>query len=441
HLFNNRLFVNTTLTYSFYEFAFSNLESFLEVEEEDGALEEELEELYFIDNRSENQDIGLRIDIDYVPAPKHTIRMGLEASVKSFSPVLTFLDSDSEEIIDRLDEDLAIDDLDDYAISTTSEVAELDVYIEDQIDLNANWQLDLGLRASSFLNAGTEKSYFNLEPRILLNHTLSTKLQVHASANRLVQYLHLVSNSALKLPNDLWIPASADMLPQQSWQFELGAAIHISSALHFNVDAYYLNIQNLYRYPDDFSFLDIVNDSRPEDFLLRGDGQNYGIETLLKYDGDNRGFMLSYTLSKAERQYDSLNLGMPFPYDLDHRHRLKLFFFQKLGEHFQIGLNWIYSSATPRLNLVDTQLGQGFIRTDLNPSGRKNELRASPYYRFDLNVSYHRIGKKLEHRLVLGTYNTFDRRNIAYYQVNANSTTHPVGFMPIVPSISYTLNY
>ncbi|NJK86701.1 MAG: hypothetical protein HC906_12750 [Bacteroidales bacterium] len=38
----------------------------------------------------------------------------------------------------------------------------------------------------------------------------------------MVQYIHLLTNTAVSLPTDLWLPATDSVVPEKSWQYSAG---------------------------------------------------------------------------------------------------------------------------------------------------------------------------------------------------------------------------
>lgn len=438
HLYSKKLFANYTFTFSYFNYYYSGLELFFNDLDDDDEDNDEFD-LYFTDNRSENKDFGLKADFDYLPTPKQSVQFGFGLNARELIPVFTFLDEEDEELEDLLEGEISIDDIDNLIVYEGDFVVEADAYVETQLELSDTWQLDAGLRTSFFQNQ--KQSFFNLEPRLLINKQLA-KSHVYGSVSRMVQYLHLVSNTALKFPNDLWVPASEGILPQKAWQLELGWAFQPSESLHLTFEAYHNTMQNLYAYPEGEAFLDNVNEVDPEDYLLRGEGRSYGLESLLKYDGKEHGFMFSYTLSNTQRRFDGQNLESWYPHDFDQRHRIKLFAYQKIGKHFQLGVNWVYFSGSPKLNLLEPTLGSGFSYIDLNPVGEKNSIRSTPYHRIDFSVSYQKVGKKLSHRFTFGSYNAYNQQNIAFYEITETNTgfnSRPKSFIPFIPSFSYSI--
>jgi outer membrane receptor protein involved in Fe transport len=435
HLFNEKLFSNLTLTYSSYGY---NLTSFTQIE----ALEaEEENELYYFANATENRDVGVKLDFDYAADNNHHFRFGGGFSIRQFSPEISYFEAEDDAVIDL--DTITSDLLDDLIEADTFQAYEGFLYIEDQIRFSHKWSANLGVRLSSFFNE--DSTFIRTEPRFLLNYQQNKNLSWHVSATRMVQYLHLVTNAALRLPNDLWLPSSDELLPQSSWQYEFGNRFEINSSWSISSSLYLKNMKNIYAYPDNTAYLEDINEDPLDSFLIRGNGLAYGLETLLKYS--NGGFVgiLSYTLAKSERQFDAHNLGDPYPFDFDQRHRFKLFVFKQY-KHFQFGLNWVYLSASPRVSILPLEDGEGNVKIELNPPGEKNELRSEPYHRMDLSMGYQFKTSSTHHQFKLGLNNVYNNQNVAHFESNINdddiiTSTNPIHALGVLPSISYSIKF
>ena len=222
HLFNANLFLNTTATFSKYGYEYSSLNLFGATTANDG-------NLYFLNSRSDNRDLGLKLDFSYLPSPKHTIQFGLSFSNREFKPQLVYYD-DEDDVVKEL-EVVDVESLRSLSESDIFKANELSLYIEDRFVFNDKWYLNGGLRLSSFLQE--EQSFWNLEPRFQLHFNPNNKIGLYTTASRMIQYLHLINNVALRLPNDLWFPSSKDLLPQEAWQMELGVDYKPISKLEF----------------------------------------------------------------------------------------------------------------------------------------------------------------------------------------------------------------
>lgn len=435
HLFNSKLFANLTITNSNYGYEYSSLDQYYD------SVGVSPEDFYFLDSRSENTDIGIQIDFDYLPNTRHAFRFGVGIAARTFIPDLTYFDVGYEEF-EGLDT-FNIDILSSYIESSTFFATEANFYVEDNIHFNDRWQARMGLRGSAFFTL--RKDYHKLEPRFQINYKANEQLRIHGSVNRMVQYLHLISNSSIRLPNDIWIPSTENILPEEAWQGEIGARYDFHNGFRFASDIYLKKMNNLYAYPDGFSYLEDVNNGRPEDYIERGKGHSYGLELMLNYEEKDRGGMFSYVLARSVRQYEGQNLGKRYPHEYDSRHQVKLFLFQRLNKRFQVGLNWVYFSPNPRLNLRAIDTGQGLKSIDVNPRGKKNFSRTTSYHRLDLNASYKILSRKAEQVFKIGLSNAYDRRNIAYYELiitpGGATQGRPIYSIPRLPSFSYSLKF
>ncbi|MEM6803493.1 MAG: hypothetical protein AAF696_18950, partial [Bacteroidota bacterium] len=436
----------TTITYSDYGFQYSSLEQYFEETDPDifvpGSFEPPPTTFYFLNSLSENRDLGIKLDFDLQANEKHSMTFGFGIFGREFIPDLTFFDEGFITDTTQIDT-FSIDYLTQFVQSSSSTTLEADVYIDDVWQVNPDLRIRGGLRASAFLN--NFQPYYNLEPRLQVNYRYDNKLRFHASANRMIQYLHLVSNSAIRLPNDLWIPSSYRLKPEESWQGEIGARYQLSDKIELSGDVYYKSMDNLYAYPDTFSFLQDLDRSNPEEYLVRGNGRAFGLELLLSYEDEDKGVMFSYTLSDTKRQFNGQNLGLRYAHAYDFRHQLKLFAYKELAKNFKVSLNFLFFSPNPRLNLLAVPNGEGLRGLDLNPLGKKNFKRAKPYSRVDVQLSYDIIKKRWKHSFKAGIYNSFNRNNIAYYrlQFNQNQITEgqPIHSLPLLPSLSYSLKF
>ena len=66
------------------------------------------------------------------------------------------------------------------------------------------------------------QSYGGLEPRFTLRYAFTDDFSIKASANRSIQYLHLLTNNFAAAPVDLWKLSDSYIQPQKAWQYALG---------------------------------------------------------------------------------------------------------------------------------------------------------------------------------------------------------------------------
>jgi hypothetical protein len=76
--------------------------------------------------------------------------------------------------------------------------------------------------AQKFPDGKAIASYDNLEPRLSFKVQANSESSIKGSYNRMVQYLHLMSNTTASNPLDVWNPSSNNIKPQLADQFTLG---------------------------------------------------------------------------------------------------------------------------------------------------------------------------------------------------------------------------
>ncbi len=68
------------------------------------------------------------------------------------------------------------------------------------------------------------------------------------------QFVHLLTNSGVGLPTDLWVPSTARIKPQSSRQYALGAA-GTWNDFEVSIEGYYKDMHNVIEYKDGASYL------------------------------------------------------------------------------------------------------------------------------------------------------------------------------------------
>jgi len=193
---SNKFFANTTLTYS--KYAVNTINEFQELN---------VENPDFIGTRltSGIQDIGMKIDFDYIPMPNHYLKFGLNVINHNYTPGVS--QSRNNEELESNEDDI---------IST-----EYAVYLEDDMTLG-KLKANIGVHASAL--SVQDNFYTSVQPRIGLRYLVDESLSLKASFNTMSQYINLLATEAISLPSDLWVPSTARIKPQQSWQAALGVA-------------------------------------------------------------------------------------------------------------------------------------------------------------------------------------------------------------------------
>ncbi|GAB2521396.1 TonB-dependent receptor [Spirosoma aerophilum] len=453
HLFNQKLFANLSLIFSDYKFQISAVEKSTLATD-----------TYSLEYNSGIRDFSLKYDVDYYPTPQHSIKAGMQNTYHRFTP--------SAVVLQNAGINQSINNI------NTIDVLESGMYAEDTWRPSSRWRMNGGLRLSYFRQ--TDASYLKPEPRFSAAYTLKPDLSIKASYALMNQYIHLLSNTGIGLPTDLWVPSTDRVKPQQSQQVAVGLAKDFTTGgafakgLTLTVEGYYKSMNNIINYKEGASFL-LINDPtsansiRWEDNVTAGRGWSYGGEVLLQKKAGRFSGWAGYTLSWTQWQFAELNGGQPYYPRYDRRHDVSLVGIYDLSKRITLSAVWVYGTGnalTVPVGRYDTYRAgntlvyggsPGIVQSFFN-NGRtvddygtqKNSFRAEPYHRFDLGIQFHKQMKHHERTWEFSVYNMYDRRNPFFYRLEsvAATATEPTrtalfrySVFPVVPSVSYNFKF
>ncbi len=436
HLYGNKLFSNATINYTRYQFEVIT-EKF---QRREGANIENREVLEFFKYNTDVRDVTAKIDFDYLPSARHSIKFGIGVVRHDFLPGVTALKDKDTEI--KVNRDTTFGGQNLLANKYTA-------YIEDDIKITDKWSINAGLHTFLFSVAGT--NYSSIEPRLISNFQFLPTWSFKASYTRMNQQLHLLSNSGIGLPTDLWVLPTANVKPQKSWQAAGGIAHTFPQGIELSVEGYYKKMDNLIAYKEGASFL--LDGSSWENKVTQGEGWSYGSEFFLrKKRGQTTGW-LGYTLSWTNRRFDEINFGKKYPFKFDRRHDLALFVAHRFSDRLSVSSNWVYGTGSAlSLPIREFDRLNNTVTGGLNDYGSKNSFRLRPYHRLDFSISYFKKGKRGDHTFNLSIYNAYNRRNPYYITTdfaefdegdtrNDVEVFKEVSLLPIIPSLRWDFKF
>ena len=449
HVFNGKLFGNTTLTYSELntDGTYRDLEQLRLTEDSTQRTESGLlisQSLVYGRMRSDIQDWGLRFDLDYVPAVAHRIRMGTGITRHVFRPGALGVNVDSLTI--QIPSERLLD-----ALPPVTSL-EFQAFVEDEFKITPQWTAHGGLHLSTFYVE--QKLMGRLQPRLRLTFQPTARLSWNASYAAMGQGVHLLTSSGLGLPADLWVPAVQDAPMQRSWQIDAGSQYELMPEWVLSGALYYKKMSNLAAFAEGATYF---SDWR-RNLAVDGTGKAFGLDMALrlKINQATRGWV-AYSLARSTRHFPDVNLGKVFPFRLDRRHNVKIALEQQVTPWLELTANWIYATGFAfSLPLEEYYVelpghdGTVIHRYILNP-GPKNRLRMPAYHRLDVNAVIYLGKKKAVHTLHIGAYNLYNQRNPLYYTLqkrleweDARNVTEirylrQVQMLPFLPSILYSL--
>ncbi|MCF0061829.1 TonB-dependent receptor [Dyadobacter chenwenxiniae] len=445
HLINQKLFVNTSLIYSHFNFnIFSNDKQY-----ENGVLKDEFSLKY----NSLIRDYSLKTDFDYYLNAKHSVKFGAQITSHRFVPSALALDGDFA------DNEI---DLQAKPINTM----EAGAYIEDTWQPFTALKVNGGFRLSLFET--NSKVYVRPEPRVSAALKLAKDFSVKASYAKMNQYVHLLSNTGLGLPTDLWVPTTDRVAPQQSSQVAFGFAKDLEKpGLALTLEGYYKKMGNIISYKEGSSFISLdgenANELNWEDNITTGKGWSYGAEFMVQKKTGKLSGWIGYTLSWTQWKFPELNFGKTFYPRYDRRHDLSVVGIYELSKRITLSATWVYGTGnaltipiskfmTYENRFVPNNWGvpanNGYVT---NEYGEKNSFRAEPYHRMDIAIQFHKKKKRHERTWEFGLYNAYNRRNPFFYNIDSKkdpkdpsqriNVLSRYSLFPVLPSFSYNFKF
>ncbi len=433
HLINPKLFVNTTATYSKYNFGV--LSAFAEEYNDP-----EENESISLEYDSGIRDYALKLDFDYLPTPDHFVRFGIQGIAHRFNPGVFDLkqtNPDSEIDIDT--------EISQEIINAT----ELAAYVEDDFLIFDKLKINAGLHVSAFLVQG--ENYASLQPRLSTRYLLDNGVALKASFATMRQYIHLLSNEGIGLPTDLWLPSTAKVRPQDSWQVAGGLAKSLGdNSYELSVEGYYKKMKNLIAYRDGSGLFEF-NDWQER--VVRGEGDSYGIELFLQKKKGRLNGWVGYTLSKSNRRFDELNFGETFPYTYDRRHDFSIVANYDLTDRISFGGTWVYGTGNA-ITLANSNFrgiyddGGSGNSSSLSFYKNRNNFRMRSYHRLDFGFTFTKKKKRHTRKWAIGAYNAYSRKNPFFIYVDSDfvdgrnqRVLKQASLFPLIPYVSYSFKF
>ena len=457
HIFNKKLFLNTTAVFSLYDYGLGITNIFTW--------------------KAGITEYTIKQDYTYYLSPKNTLSFGFNTALREFIPgnFKGEIPAIPNINLDRLK---ALDNA---------------IYVSDKIDVTPQLSLEGGVRLSIFTNLGAPTTYYtyknpgvfgdiqktdstkygdmqavatyiNPEPRFSARYMLNESSSLKLSYNRMSQNVHQIITGIVPLPTSFWLPSSPYLKPQIADQIAVGYFKNFrDNMFEFSVEGYYKNSQNAVDFADNTNAL--LNKDLPQ-YIRQGKAWSYGFELfLVKTKGKFTG-QVSYTLSWAKRNIAGVNNGEEYFSTYDRRHSINLIGTYDFNDRWSVGGTWTYGSGRPITFGTNTYNIGG---TPVSYISERNGYRLADYHRLDLSVTLK--SKKKPNRwwsseTNFSIYNVYWMKNPFSITVgdktddntkNLDGTIAPgtvlqnaqnqgrevvlTYLFPVLPSISYTFNF
>lgn len=446
HIFNDRLFMNTTLLASGYDY---NLYTDL------------------ANNTRWNSHVSngaLKLDLGYFINPQNQVDFGFSISGYGFNP-------------GNLKSNLDLTTQPKVSVKNSTELV---AYVNHKIEWNKKWEASYGLRFTAWTNTGDAfeytfdknknpidtsyykkgeayKTYGTIEPRFSLRYLLTESSSLKFTASHNVQNVHLISNSTSPFTSlEVWLPSSINIKPQTANQVTVGYyKSFYSSGFAFEAETFYKSMNNQIDFESHAqTFLNPLLEGE----LRFGKAKSYGIEFLLRKEtGRLRGWA-GYSYSRAKRKFNDINEGKTYNAFYDRPNQINLMLAYDISLRWNLGLNWNFSTGAPYSSPTGFYTYNG---EQVPIYGQKNNDRLPDYHRLDLSATV-RINKnpekKFQHHLSFSIFNFYGRKNALFINynkqtsidgtigvpsdlLNGNYITSQFYLLQFVPSLTYNFKW
>lgn len=296
-------------------------------------------------------------------------------------------------------------------------------------------------------------SFQNFEPRFSLSYLINDETSVKLSYNRMVQYLHLLSNTSSPTPLDIWTPSGPFVKPQLLNQFAIGYFKSIQDGSYsLETEAFYKDIENRIDY---INGANLIANNEIETVILNGQARAYGLEILLKKNEGNFKGWLAYTLSKSEQQTPGrsenepgINAGEWYNTPFDKTHDISLNGSYEVSKKWTFNANFLFQTGQPT-NYPVGQYEISGLNVPIYDDNRRNADRLPAYHRLDISATLtpdKNKNRTWQGEWVFGIYNVYGRQNAASINFRQNRETRrneavQTSIFGLVPSVTYNFKF
>jgi hypothetical protein len=434
HVFNNKLFSNTSLIYSSYNYNAVFLS-----------------DVNNINVTSDITDYHVKEDLNYYLSPRNKLDFGVDITSHVTQPGQAQASASSKFNSVVLNKK--------YALESAA-------YVSHEWSPTSKLKFTYGLRLTMLSVLGPDsvytydpagdtktstwygngkivKTYVNPEPRFVVSYQLNHNSSVKLSYDRNIQNIHLLNNSTSTSPTNVYLPTSNIVQPEVSDQVAAGyCSIFHDRKYEFSSEVYYRTMQNQIDYKDG---AELIGNNNVESQLLFGKGRAYGWENYFKKKTGRLTGWVSYTLSRTERKITGINNGSWYPASQDQTHNISLVGVHKFSKKWTFSGAWVYNTGNP------VTWPSGKFPVDGVPVyyyTSRNGYRLPTYHRLDLGATV--ITKKtarFESSLTFSLYNAYGRSNpyTILFQRDPNNPlktqVQQTTLFKMVPSITYNFKF
>ncbi|HTL08058.1 MAG TPA: TonB-dependent receptor, partial [Chitinophagaceae bacterium] len=446
HLFTRKLFLNTSLYYSKYDYR-------LKFKSTDAGSNQQYDWV------SNIQTTGLKSSLTWYVNSRHQLKAGINWAYYNFYPGKGLLTSNGEaneiSLIRRYGAETALYAEDTWKIThgltlqaglrftQYNYLGNTTVYYFRDTTQNTSKPLDY---ASNVKDRSPVTTYNYLEPRISLRYELKKNTFLKAGFSRSTQFLHLLSNTASPTPVDLYFPSTNNIKPSSTDQYSVGAvAVSCFLPLEFSAEVFYKRMNDLLDYVDKANLY--LNELVEAD-LLTGKGKSYGLELEVRKETGKWQGAVNYTWSRSWRKTPGISNNEWYLSRYDRTHIFNATAVYTLNKKWEFSGAFNYGSGAPA-TFADLRFDIQGLAIPYNSTGLRNNYRLPAYHRMDISATMKtRQTKKIKQEWVFGIYNIYGRQNAytIYFRQNQDDPQQKEAVRlsiigSLIPSITWNFKF
>ncbi len=407
HVFNNRLFSNSTMSFSQY-----NYYLYISKEQND----------YW---NSGIENFTLKSDFTYYMNPQNTIRTGL--ALNSFASNPGNIHFSDDEIQRYIPEVARYNSL------------EYVFYLENNQNISERLSMRYGFRTPVWTNRGATtvyyfdpsyqvigqddyakgESYYTkvlFEPRFSMKYIVSENVSIKMGYNRTSQFNQILSNSTSPFTSlEVWAPSGPNIKPQIADQLAVGYFNEFGKRKWmFSMEGFYKRMKNQIGYKE---HPNLLYNPLIEGELRFGEVKSYGMEFLLRKKAGKLSGWIAYTWSRALKEFEQINNGEVYPAFYDRPHDVCVNLHYQSSGRWSFSANWFYLSGSAITTPTGFYQANGYT---VPIYSEKNNDRLPDYHRLDFTADFrlNRPGNRYQHNLLFTLYNAYGQNNP--FSVNFN---------------------
>ncbi len=443
HIFNNKLFSNTSLIFSDYNYKI--------------AIDEKTvgNKAFSFSLGAKIQDLSLNNKFDYFLNDNNKLRFGFSIIRHRINPQVVKATGSGND-----NEFSTLGTQDKFLLENA-------LYVSNEQKIGKKLRLYYGLRYTNFINLGPGtftkyaqngsvistkkynkneivKIFHGIAPRLSLSFAPNNLHSFKLSFGKTYQFLHLMSNGSSSNPTDIWLPSGINIPAQTSYQGSLGYFKNIKDGLYeFSSEIYYKTMDNVVDYK---TGTNISFNAEVEKDLVFGVGKAYGLELLLRKKQGKLTGWISYTLSRSLKKFDAINNGKWYSARQDRIHDISVVANYKITPRTELSGVWVFYTG----NAVTFPAGFYQINGREYPYfTERNGGRMPNYHRMDISVTlYNKPGKKFRSNWNFSVYNIYAHSNpyFIYFEKEYGNNSYKLKAKQVtifkwIPSITYNFKF